>query len=70
MANKANGNQAPTKGGKFDLVTKTPKILSKKIKVNPIPMPKARFTPIPPLRLKEETATAMMVNTKADKGRL
>jgi len=64
------GSQAAIAGGKLDLATKTLKILSKKIKINPSKIPKARLTPIPPLRLKEETATAIMVNTKAETGRL
>jgi hypothetical protein len=51
-----------------DLLTRTPKILSKKIKRNPKLIPKAKLTPIPPLRLKEETATAIIVRIKAEIG--
>jgi len=47
-----------------DLLTRTPKILSKKIKRNPKLIPKAKLTPIPPLRLKEETATAITVKKR------
>ena len=64
------GSQAARAGEKFDLATKTPKILSKKMKINPRRIPKAKLTPIPPLRLKDETATAIMVNTKAEIGKL
>ena len=40
--------------------------MNKKPKV----IPKARFTPIPPLLLKEETATAISVRMKAEMGML
>jgi len=33
-------------------------------------MPKARFIPIPPLLLNEETETAIMVKTKDERGKL
>ena len=64
------GSHAPKKGGKFDLLTITPNILSKKINIKPSAIPKARLTPIPPLLLNEETETAINVSTKADIGRL
>lgn len=64
------GNQAPKKGEKLDLLTNTEKILSKKINRNPKAMPKAKFTPIPPLLLKEDTETPISVKTKAEKGKL
>ena len=68
--NKNKGNQAAINGGKVDLLTKTPKILSKKINRKPKLIPKAKFTPIPPLLLNEETATAIIVNIKAEIGML
>ncbi len=64
------GSQAPRKGEKFDLLTKTEKTLSKKIKRNPKEMPKAKLTPIPPLLLKEDTETPIRVKTKTEKGKL
>tara|TARA_B100000902_G_C26738455_1_gene634914 strand:- start:14 stop:343 length:330 start_codon:yes stop_codon:yes gene_type:complete len=64
------GSQAPRKAEKFDLLTNTENILSKKIKRNPKKIPKAKFTPIPPLLLKEETDTPIRVKTKAEKGKL
>lgn len=64
------GSQAPRKGEKFDLLTKTEKILSKKIKRNPKAMPKAKLTPIPPLLLEEDTETPIKVKIKAEKGKL
>jgi hypothetical protein len=68
MPNRNKGNQAARKGEKVDLLTKTPKILSKKIKRKPKAIPKARLTPIPPRLLKEATATAIKVKIKADTG--
>jgi len=62
------GNQAAMAGLKLAFNTNTPKILSKKINKNPRATPKARFTPIPPRRLKEVMATAIMVYTKAEAG--
>lgn len=47
-----------------------PKTLSKNIKTIPILIPIARFTPIPPLRFTEDTATAIMVKIYAETGRL
>ena len=64
------GRQAPRKGEKLDLFTNTENILSKNIKRNPNEMPKARFTPIPPLLLKEETDTPISVKINAENGRL
>ena len=64
------GSQAPKKGEKLDLLTSTENILSKNIKRTPNEMPKARFTPIPPLLLKEETDTPISVKINAEKGRL
>jgi hypothetical protein len=64
------GNQAPRNGEKLDLLTRTAKILSKKINRKPSAIPKAKLTPIPPLLLNEETETAIMVSTKAETGRL
>ena len=66
--NNTKGSHAATTGGNVDLLTRTPKILSKKIKRNPKLIPKAKLTPIPPLRLKEETATAIIVRIKAEIG--
>ncbi len=64
------GIQAPRKGEKFDLLTKTENILSKKMKRNPKEIPKAKLTPIPPLLLKEDTETPIRVKTKTEKGKL
>ena len=64
------GNQAPSMGEKFDLLTKTENILSKNIKRNPKEIPKAKLTTIPPLLLKEDTETPIRVKTKAEKGKL
>ena len=64
------GSQAPRKGEKLDLLTITEKILSKNIKRNPMAMPKAKFTPIPPLLLNEETETPIRVKINAEKGKL
>ena len=66
----SNGNHAARAGEKFDLATMTPKILSKKIKMKPNAIPKAKLTPIPPRRLKEETATAIKVKINAETGKL
>ena len=65
-----NGNQAPKNGEKFDFVTITPKILSKKINKNPNEIPIARLTPIPPLLLKEDIETAINVKIKDARGKL
>ena len=62
------GSQAAKKGEKVDLATKTPKILSKKTKIKPREIPKARLIPIPPLLLKDETETAIIVKIKTDNG--
>lgn len=62
------GSHAPSKGEKFDLLTKTENILSKKMNRNPKEIPKAKFTPIPPLLLKDETETPIRVKTKAENG--
>ena len=70
IPNIKTGNHAPKNGEKLDLLTMTEKILSKKMNRNPKAIPKAKFTPIPPLLLKEETATPIKVRTKAEKGRL
>ena len=55
-------------GEKFDFTTNTPNILSKKIKKNPRETPIAKFNPIPPLCLNEETETPIIDRTKQDKG--
>ena len=62
------GNQAARTGEKVDLLTITPKILSKKIKRKPKLIPNAKLTPIPPLRLKDETATAINVKINDEIG--
>ena len=64
------GNQAPRKGEKLDFVTKTPKILSKKMNKKPRVIPKAKLSPIPPLLLKEDIETAIIVRIKDAKGKL
>ena len=56
------------KGEKVDLETKTPKILSKKTNIKPSETPNARFIPIPPLLLNDETETAIIVKIKTDNG--
>ena len=56
------------KGENVDLLTITPKILSKKIKRKPKLIPNAKLTPIPPLRLKDETATAINVKINDEIG--
>ena len=65
-----SGSHAPKKGEKLDFVTNTPKILSKKINKNPREIPKAKLTPIPPLLLKEDMETAIMVKIKDANGKL
>ena len=62
------GIQTAKSGGILDFSAKTPKILSKKIKVKASPIPIARFIPIPPRRFIEETATAIIVRIKAETG--
>jgi hypothetical protein len=57
-------------GEKFDLRTSTLKILSKKIKRNPNETPIAKFEPVPPLLLKDETDIAIIVSIKHDKGKV
>ena len=54
----------------MDFVTNTPKILSKNIKINPRVIPNARFSPIPPLLLKEATETPIIVRINAESGKL
>ena len=55
-------------GEKFDLITSTPKILSKKMNKKPRDTPIAKLEPVPPLLLTEDTARAIRVRTKQDKG--
>ena len=62
------GSQAARKGENVDLLTITPKILSKKINKKPKVIPNARFTPIPPRLLKDDTATAISVSINAEMG--
>ena len=57
-------------GEKFDLITSTPNILSKKIKKNPRETPIAKLRPIPPLCLNDETDTPIIDRTKHDKGKV
>ena len=54
-------------GEKFDLITSTPKILSKKMKKKPRDTPIAKLEPVPPLLLTEDTERAIRVRTKQDK---
>ena len=56
------------KAFKSDLITRTEKNLSKKIKIKAIEIPNAKFIPIPPLRLNEETDTASKVKINTEKG--
>ena len=55
-------------GEKFDLITKTLNILSKKINKKPRDTPIARLLPVPPLFLKEETEIPINVRIKHDRG--
>ena len=64
------GNHTATNGEKLDCSAITPKILSKKTYTMAIVIPNARFTPIPPRRLIEDTATAITVNINTETGRL
>ena len=62
------GAQAPKTAFRSDLTTSTEKNLSKKIKINASEIPNARFNPIPPLLLKDDTETAKRVKIIAEKG--
>ncbi len=62
------GNQTAINGEKVDFSAIVPKTLSKKTKTKAREIPTARFTPIPPLRLNEATATAIMVRINAETG--
>ncbi len=53
------------KGDNPDVSAKVPKTRSKNTKTNPMTIPNAKFTPIPPLRFTDETATPMIVKIKA-----
>ena len=64
------GDHAATAAEKFDLFTKTTKILSININENPIRIPIARLIPIPPLRLTDDTDTDIRVRTNTDIGKL
>ena len=60
--------QDASAGEKFDFITKTLNILSKKIYKKPSDTPIAKLLPIPPLLLKEDTDKPIRVNIKHDKG--
>ena len=62
------GDHAPIAAFKSDLITKTENSLSKKINTKARAIPKARFKPIPPLLLKEDTETASNVKINTEKG--
>ena len=64
------GDQAATAAEKFDLLTKTTKILSKNMNEKPIKIPIAKFKPIPPLLLTDDTDTDIKVRTNTDIGKL
>ena len=64
------GNQVATIGEKLLCSAIVPNILSKKINIIPIAIPRAKFTPMPPLRFIDDTATAIMVRIKTDIGKL
>ena len=64
------GSQTANKGLKSDCEASVPKILSKKTNTIAILIPIARFTPIPPRRFLEDTATAIIVKMKTDTGKL
>ena len=70
IPNKKLGNQTAIKGLIVDFSAKAPNILSKNTNANAIPIPIAKLIPIPPLRLIEEKANAIMVRINADTGRL
>jgi len=70
IPNTILGNHTAIKGEKVDCSAMVPKTLSKKIKMKARHIPTARFTPIPPLLLNEETATAIIVRIKAEIGML
>ena len=55
-------------GEKFDLITNTPNILSRKTNKNPNETPIARLDPVPPLLLIDDTERAIMVRIKQEKG--
>ena len=57
-------------GEKFDCWAMTPNTLSKNTKIIAIKIPKARFTPMPPRRFIDETATAIIVKINIDTGKL
>lgn len=66
-----NINKIPhdaTAGEKLDFRTNTPSILSRKMNKKPNATPIARLEPVPPLLLKEETETAIIVNIKHERG--
>lgn len=64
------GNQTAINGEKSDCAAMVPKTLSKNTNIIAIVMPKARFTPIPPLLLIEDTATAIIVKMNTETGKL
>ena len=55
-------------GEKFDLITKTLKILSKKINKKPRDTPIAKLLPVPPLLLNEDTDNPIRVSIKHESG--
>ena len=64
------GAHAPRVAFISDFTTKTEKNLSKNMNTNARAIPKAKFKPIPPLLLNEETETASSVKIKTEKGML
>ena len=70
MPNTILENQTANNGEKSDCAAMVPKILSKNTNIMAIQIPKARFTPIPPLRFLEDTATAIIVKINTDTGKL
>lgn len=62
------GAHAPNIAFKSVLTTRTEKNLSKNIKMNASEIPKARFIPIPPLLLNDDTETANKVKIITEKG--
>ena len=55
-------------GEKFDFITSTLKILSRKIYRNPSATPIAKLEPVPPLLLTDDTDIAIIVSIKQDSG--
>lgn len=62
------GNQTAINGENADCSAMVPKTLSKNTNIKAREIPTAKFIPIPPLLLKEATATAIIVSINAETG--